>query len=127
MSMGSAVIAWFNKNVNDLTEAAVETVIDAGEEVAGKTRAHIATRGTAKSGKRGRIESHAMINSVGSEVVERSKDSVEVHAGYHDAPYYTVFQELGTSRVEAMYALTDAAEEVLADLPKELSRRMRSA
>lgn len=122
---GPAVLAWFEQKVETLQDGSREVAIEAGEEVAEKTRQYIRTRGTAKSGKRGRIETGAMLDSVDSQVVKDTPDEVEVHAGYHDGPFYTVFQELGTTRIEAMYALTDAAEEVLPELEKKLQARAR--
>lgn len=124
---GPAVLAWFNAKVDSLEDGNRESAIKAGDEIAEKTRHHIQTRGTAKSGKQGRIETGAMLNSVESEVTEDKPDLVEVRAGYHDAPYWTVFQELGTSRIQSMYALTDAAEEVLPKLAKDISKNVRSA
>jgi hypothetical protein len=122
---GPAVIAWFEQKVDRIPEEVYPVVIDAGENIALQTREYIETRGTAKSGKQGRIETTAMLESVDNEVVKATDDELEVRAGYHDAPFYTVFQELGTSRIEAMYALTDAAEEILARLPKEIEGAMK--
>lgn len=124
---GPAVLAWLEKKVDHIEDGMTGIAVGAGEDIARKTTNYIATRGTAKSGKQGRIETYAMINSVDSELVKDTAHEVEVRAGYHDAPYYTVFQELGTSRIEAMYALTDAAEEVLANVPKEIEGLIRSA
>lgn len=124
---GDAVLAWFEAKVETLQDGTREVVIDAGEEIATKTRDYISTRGTAKSGKQGRIETGAMLNSVDSEIVTNLRQEVEVRAGYHDAPFYTVFQELGTSRIEAMYALTDAAEEVLPRLARDISAKIGDA
>lgn len=124
---GPAVLAWFERKVDTLQEGARESTIDAGDEIAQKTKQYISTRGTAKSGKQGRIETGAMLNSVESKVDKDTPLEVEVRAGYHDAPFYTVFQELGTSRIQAMYALTDAAEEVLPKLEKNIAKNVRNA
>lgn len=124
---GPAVLAWFNAKVDSLEDGNREAAIEAGDEIVNKTKQYISTRGTAKSGKQGRIETHAMINSVESDVTEDKPDLVEVKAGYHDAPFYTVFQELGTARIQAMYAITDAAEEVLPKLAKDISKNVRNA
>lgn len=123
---GPAVLAWFENKVENLNDDLDGVVIGAGADIVDITRHHIETRGTAKSGKRGRIETSAMLNSV-TEQVSKTPDETEVRAGYHDAPFYTVFQELGTSRIEAMYALTDAAEEVLPDLQKDIERVIKRA
>ena len=124
---GPAVMAWFEAKVRAVQQGAVEVLEEGGEQIAQKTRGYIETRGTTKSGKRGRIETRAMLNSVDNETAVNTPELVEVRAGYHDAPYYTVFQELGTSRIEAMYALTDAAEEVLPDLQKGLAKVIDNA
>lgn len=124
---GPAVLAWFNAKVDSLEGGNREGAIAAGDEIVSKTKQYISTRGTAKSGKQGRIETGAMLNSVKSDVTKDTPDLVEVKAGYHDAPFYTVFQELGTSRIQAMYALTDAAEEVLPKLSKDVSQNVRRA
>lgn len=124
---GPAVLAWFNAKVESLENGNREAAIEAGDEIRDTTKRYISTRGTAKSGKQGRIETRAMLNSVDSEVTTNLRREVEVRAGYHDAPFYTVFQELGTARIEAMYALTDAAEEVLPKLEKKLRANARNA
>ncbi len=124
---GPAVLAWFNAKVESLENGNREAAIEAGDEIRDTTKRYISTRGTAKSGKQGRIETGAMLNSVDSEVTTNLRREVEVRAGYHDAPFYTVFQELGTARIEAMYALTDAAEEVLPKLEKKLRANARNA
>lgn len=125
--MRNALLAWFNGKVdrmNDNLRDVVDDSIERGERI---TDHHIRTRGTAKSGKQGRIETEAMVNSVSSQMIRDNDKEVVGSFGYHDAPFYTVFQELGTSRIEAMYALTDAAEEILADLPKEIRAAVKDA
>lgn len=124
---GPAVLAWFNAKVDSLEDGNREAAIEAGDEIVSKTKQYISTRGTAKSGKQGRIETGAMLNSVKSKVEKDSPTEVEVHAGYDDAPFYTVYQERGTRQIEAMWALTDAAEEVLPKLAKDISKNVRSA
>lgn len=122
----SAILAWFETNVNELNDRTRKVGRESGEKVSELTKHFIETRGTAKSGKRGRIETGAMLDSVDTQVTRDSPEVFEVRAGYNDAPFYTVFQELGTSRIEAMYALTDAAEEVFKELPGDLKRAASS-
>lgn len=123
----SALFAWFDAKVENLENGVREAGIDTAEKGANITKHHIETRGTAKSGKRGRIETSAMLNSVDDAILKDTKDEVITRFGYSDAPYYTVFQELGTARVEAMYALADAAEEVVADLVEDIERAVKNA
>jgi hypothetical protein len=126
-NMRNALLAWFEAKTDNLHDALREVAIESAEEGERLTDLHIRTRGTAKSGKTGRIETEAMVNSVDSALVKDTDTEVVTRFGYHDAPFYTVFQELGTSRIEPMYALSDAAEEVLADLPKKLREAMKNA
>lgn len=124
---GPAVMARFNAKVDSLEDGNRELAIKAGDEIAEVTRQHIKTRGTAKSGKQGRIDTRAMLNSVESEVTKDTPEEVEVQAGYHDAPFYTVFQELGTRRIEAMNALADAAEQVIPKLARDIQQNVRKS
>lgn len=130
--MQSAVNSWFQTRVGEITRGVTQAVEDAAEQGANTTRHLIETRGTAKSGKRGRIETAAMLNSVSHETVKKSKDEVISRFGYKDAPSYTPFQDKGFDSwtgvtVEGTYALGDAAEEVLADLLEDIDRAMRRA
>ncbi len=126
-NMRGAILAWFNAKVDKLEGGVREAGIEALEDGERITKNYIETRGTAKSGKRGRIETGAMLDSVNHSILENSKDEFVGRFGYDDGPFYTVFQELGTSRIEAMYALTDAAEEVFDDLRKEIDKAVRNA
>lgn len=125
--MRNALMAWFNGKVDRLHDNLRDVVDDSIEEGERITDHHIRTRGTAKSGKAGRIETEAMVNSVSSQLLRDNEQEVVGAFGYHDTPFYTVFQELGTSRIEPMYALSDAAEEVLADLPKKIREAVKDA
>ena len=116
---GPAFMAWFDKKVDNLTSGTREAVVDAGKDIARLTEQRIE--------QMDRIDTTNMIRSVDTEVLRDSKDEIEVRAGYHDTPYYTVFQELGTKRIQATYALTDAAEEVLPDLERKISKVVRDA
>jgi hypothetical protein len=119
-----AVLAFFREKVDNLENGARDAAINAGEEIANLTRHHIETRGISKPG---RIETGAMLNSVDSRVEENTKDRVRVRAGYFDTPYYTVFQELSTRAIPGTFALTDAAEEVLPKLKRDIDRTIRNA
>lgn len=123
-NFGEAVLAFFREKVDNLENGARDAAINAGEEIANLTRHHIETRGISKPG---RIETGAMLNSVDSRVTENTTDRVQVKAGFHDAPSYTVFQELGTRSIEPMWALTDAAEEVLPKLRRDIDGVIRRA
>lgn len=102
---------WLEARVSEITAEAKEVISEAGELIASQTRHYVETRGTAQSGKRGRIDTGAMRDSASSEVVKETEEEYEVRAGFLDAPHYTVFQERGTKHIEAMYAVSDAFEE----------------
>ena len=124
--MREALHSWFSAKVDNLNDGLRDIAKESAEEGEKLTKQFIETRGTAKSGKQGRIETGAMLDSVSSAVVRETKDEIQTRFGYNDAPYYTVFQELGTSQVEPMYALTDASEEVFEDLRKDIERLVNS-
>lgn len=125
VSSREAVFAWLRGKVDGLTDNTKQVVRELADEGADITRHHIETRGTAKSGKRGRIETGAMLNSVDSKVTKDSGDEFEARFGYMDGPFYTVFQEQGTKAIEAMNALGDAADEIHGKLEAAIGDAIR--
>lgn len=119
---GRALFAWFDAKVDDLTDSTKDAVRDVAKEGADQTKEYIATRGISKPG---RIDTSAMIDSVGSRVEKETSDEIVAGFGFYDGPFYTPFQELGTSRIAPMYALTDAAEEAGAELKKRIGQEVR--
>lgn len=127
MSSKQAFYAWFNAKVDRLTDgtkAAVKNAVSEGKDL---TVHYIETRGTAKSGKAGRIETGAMRDSVDSKIEKESATEIRARFGYNDAPFYTVFQELGTRQIEAMQAIGDAWDIVKAGLEKDLRDEVKNA
>lgn len=130
MTSSGDLNAWFQAKVNAITREMKVGVEEASERGANITEHFIETRGTAKSGKRGRIDTRDMINSVGSEKVSETPTTLQTRFGYiKNRVDYTKFQELGFdhvggSTVEGMYALSDAAEEVRAELYSDLRSRL---
>jgi hypothetical protein len=121
-------MAWFEGKVEAITRGAYRTVsnaVEAGDEI---TKHHIETRGTAKSGKRGRIDSGAMRDLVDHETQLVSQDEVVGRFGWlGESPYWARYQELGTQYIEPMFALSDAAEEVGQDYLAEMRKVVRDA
>ncbi len=103
--------AIFNRITSEIRSAVEDTLREGAEEA----RNNVATRGTAHSGKAGRIETGAMINSIDYEITSSSENLVEGRFGFNGQPAYTVFQEGGFIHnfsgraVEGRYATTDAA------------------
>lgn len=127
---GTRVMAQINARIDEMTRRARRTVQEAADKGRDLTKEHIETRGTAKSGKRGRIETSAMLNSVSSGTVSSDINEVVTRFGYQNSPYWTEFQEPGfvhTSgvTVEGTYALQDAAEEVFKDLQRDIGNVVR--
>lgn len=92
---------------------AVERTIRVGEA---SVKEFISTRGTAKSGKRGRIETGAMLKSVRSRKVRFNRSSAEGLFGLGRGPDYSLYQEYGFRHnrsgmmVEGMFAVVDSRE-----------------
>lgn len=104
----SAVFSWFDAKVENLTEGVKDALKETAEEGAANTRGFIETRGISKPG---RIDTGEMRDSVNWAVDSESADDIQVSFGFKNGPFYTVFQELGTSTIAPMYALSDAAVE----------------
>lgn len=130
MNDGSRVMAEINARIKKMTSQAREVVEDAAQKGERLTKGHIETRGTAKSGKRGRIETRAMLDSVSSATVASSEEEFVKKFGYNNSPYWTQFQEPGFIHVsgvpvEGTFALQDAAEEVFKDLRRDISQAVK--
>lgn len=112
------------------TREAEDLVLAAAEKGEAVMKHFIETRGTAKSGKRGRIETGDMRDSVGSDVRKATAEEIEVAFGWlGETPEHAKFQETGFRhsggvQVTGMYALTDAFEEVVTDLEEDIGRIM---
>lgn len=93
----------------------VETGVEMGEKL---VKEYISTRGTAKSGKAGRIETGAMLRSVRSQMLAKGSLMSWGRFGLGAGPDYSVYQELGFkhnrsgAHVEGMFAVVDAREAV---------------
>jgi len=128
VSFEQAAGGWFEAKVNEINRrnfASLRNAMKDGEEI---TRTFIATRGTEKSGKQGRVDTGKMLESVDSETKLESRDEAVGRFGWTDkTPFYAKYQEPGTKYIAPMYALTDAAEIVLDELIKDISDNMKGA
>jgi hypothetical protein len=68
-----------------------------------------------------RIRTGAMYSSIGSEL-QTSGARVRANYGFiYDAPYYTAYQEYGTSRgIVAMHAFVDASQKLYSNLKAKI-------
>jgi hypothetical protein len=125
---------WFHAVVEEGTRQEADRVVrESIEYGANVMRDNIATRGTAKSGKRGRIDTGAMLAGVDDRVVENSDRRVVGEFGWLDptdfAVPYPLFQEYGFEHpsgemIEPMLALTDAFDETVANIEEDFGRRL---
>lgn len=130
---GKSAVDWFedlSKKQSEGVSDVIEDAVKRGEQV---TKHFIETRGTMKSGKRGRIETGAMRDAVSSEMTEKSKDSARGSFGWiKDFESYFGFQEegfehIGGVTVDGMYAISDAGDEIIADVQEDVERVIRDA
>lgn len=86
----------------------------------------IETRGTAKSGKRGRIETGEMRDAVANRVLEDTDQATRAEYGWiDDSPGHRTYQELGTKFIEPMFALRDSQEATTEEFQAFLKSRSR--
>lgn len=119
--MGPDLAFWFERRVAEITQGAKDVIQDGALEIALEVVHNVETRGTPKSGKRGRIETGKMRDSATAEVTKDTNTEYEVRSGFRDAPFYTFFQERGTETIPAMYAVSDAYEAILPEIEERLS------
>lgn len=122
MTSGFPGEAWFEAKVNELNRKsfrALREAMEAGENI---TKHNIENRGTAKSGKRGRIDTGTMRDSVESDAKLVSPDEAIGRFGWlNKKPDYVKYQEPGTQYIEPMWALQDAGEEVMQDYLRDMN------
>lgn len=117
-----AIMAWFEAKVDNLQENTRNAVIDLTREGAELTEHHVRTRGIHKPG---RIDTGAMVDSVGWSIDKDTSEELETSFGFKGAPFYTVFQEYGTRAIAPMYALTDAADEIESKLSSSIGAAVK--
>lgn len=128
VSFEQAAGGWFEAKVNEMNRRNFASLRDAMKDGEETTQTFIATRGTQKSGKQGRVDTGKMLDSVDSETALVSKDEAEGRFGWiKKTPYYAPYQEEGTKTIPAMYALSDAAKIVIDELAKDIGKNVRDA
>lgn len=129
---GAQVMAWFEAKVRRLNDGKRNTAKELAKDGEDLTKEFIATRGTEKSGKQGRIETGAMIDSVTSGTLTDNAEEIVTRFGYEDSPFHTAYQEPGFIhssgvKVAGTYALSDAAEAIGVELKRDIGRVVRKA
>lgn len=113
---GTDPLAWFQGKVRAIEKGGQDALDDSMKDGEDAMKSYISTRGTAKSGKRGRIESGQMLDAVHSSVVSTGVGSATGKFGWieNTEPYFGYqdvgFQHVNGGSVEGMNALVDAAE-----------------
>lgn len=126
------IVRWYRGKVEAIESANEEALEQAAKEGAELMKHYISTRGTAKSGKAGRIETRDMLNAVTSEVISRGPGKNQANFGWlKTREDYFALQEGGFEHspgvtVEGMYALTDAAEETFRELRERIERNLKN-
>lgn len=130
---GTTAQTWFEGVAKKMIEGmgdVVEDAVDEGKEI---TQDNIDTRGTLKSGKRGRIETSKMRDAVDSEITRKGKKGVSGKFGWINEfePYFGYqeegFNHVGGVTVDGMYAISDAADEVFKNIEDDFDRIIRGA
>lgn len=128
---GAALHKWFDNKVNGVDNALAATAEHVAEFGENKTKEFIETRGTAKSGKRGRVETGQMRDSVKGEATKKGRQHHQAEFGWmSQAPDWARFQEagfthVGGSPVEGMFALGDAGVLAVEEAKKKLEEEIR--
>lgn len=124
---------WVEDKLDHLTEAGKDAIREGAKEGEALTKEHIQTRGTAKSGKQGRIETGRMLNAVTSRVEKDTDTEIEAAFGWlDDRENYFALQEGGFTHVsgvtvEGMFALSDAGEEVARKITRKIGSAVKDA
>ena len=131
---GGDPVRWFRGKVARLEAGSKDAMEQAMQDGAAAMKHHIATRGTAKSGKAGRIDTHKMINAVKAGTVTGfGEGRIRGTFGWiEEREDYFGFQEGGFEHVnggsvEGMYAIVDAAEMAFSEFQREMRRAVRDA
>ena len=133
-SSGGDPVKWFRGKVTRIEDGIEDALKLAMEDGAEIMRSNIATRGTAKSGKAGRIDTGKMIGDVKSRVYPGTdKGNRVVRFGWIDnrEDYYGYqeggFEHVNGGEVEGMYALQDAAELAFREFQRAKDEALRNA
>lgn len=127
-------VRWYRGKVARVEDGLEEALQNAMEDGAQIMRDNIATRGTVKSGKAGRIDTGQMIGDVKARIYPGTVKGNQVgRFGWIDnrEDYYGFqeggFEHVNGGEVEGMYALQDAAELAFREFQRAKSEVIRDA
>lgn len=128
---GPALQKWIENKLRRTDEALMETATETAQRGKNLVQYHIATSGTVKSGKQGRILTGDMLEAVEGEAKRISRNKASAEFGWINdrRNYFRLqdqgFEHSGGAQVEGMYALSNAGEQVLNDLKEDLKRKLK--
>lgn len=116
--LNSLVRGYLDKTLHEVYFPEFERIAQEGADVIRYVIATSSTPTGLAEGREGRIKTGAMIDSVGSKV-NIGKTSMSAVAGFiNNRPDYTIYQENGTRRIQAMDAIIIAREYMISALGK---------
>lgn len=127
------VVKWFRGKVAKIEDGAQEVLQDAMDDGAYLMADLISSRGTAKSGKAGRIETKQMHNDVDSAVKSYGEGKIRGTMGWiKRKEFYYSLQEAGFEHspgvtVEGMYALADASDWAMKQFKQDMDQVVKNA
>ncbi len=130
---GGDPVRWYRGKVARVEEGSEEVLRDVMDDAAIMMAQNVSTRGTAKSGKPGRIETKKMHNDIDAKTTVSEAGRVTGRFGWiKNREDYYGFQEGGFDHVngghvEGMYALADAAEWANKQFAEDMRNVIRNA
>lgn len=125
------LVRWYRSKMTRVEEGVDEAMDDAGQYGEDLMKHYIETRGTAKSGKPGRVDTGKMRDAVGHRKTTQG-GSRQLRIGWVTGTRedYFQFQETGFTHVsgvpvEGMHALQDATDAALTQLMQDLRRNVK--
>lgn len=131
---GGDPVRWFRQKTVRIEDGATQALEQAMDDGAESMRYHIMSRGTAKSGKAGRVDTGKMLSDVTSKVYPGTEKGNQVgrFGWIENREDYYGFQEGGFEHVnggtvEGMYAMVDAREIAFREFQLEMGSVVRDA
>lgn len=127
------MVKWFRGKVARVEDGAEQVLKDAMDDGAYLMADLISSRGTAKSGKAGRIDTKQMHNDVDSAVKSYGDGKIQGTMGWlKRKEFYYSLQEGGFKHspkvtVEGMYALADASDWALKQFKQDMDQVVKNA
>lgn len=132
MSLQDQILQHLEAQMAKVSAGAKKAVERSAKDGVESMQVTIATSGTAKSGRAGRIDTGEMIDSVDDEKMYETANTLGVRFGYLNGPYWSRYQDggfrhyLSGEQIEGTYALSDAAVTVAVELEDNIRKAIRA-